>query len=205
MRPNPRSINKNYNKRNGRVMFPTSLNDCLKVLEKMLKSGNEVLVTTKPYLNAINMIIHKLSEFKEQIQFRFTITSIDDNLLSFFEPNAPSYRERINCLKLIYEYEYKTSVSIEPFLDRDPILLIKEITPYCSESVWIGLMSNFHRVISYLRKRDIRETGKYIEHLKNIYKYQNIKKIVDEIRKLPDNLRNKIRLKDSIRNIGFRL
>jgi len=51
MFPNQKNIDKNYRKRKGRVMFPTShditeesLDNCLIVLEKLLKSGNNVFI-----------------------------------------------------------------------------------------------------------------------------------------------------------------
>jgi len=54
MKPNQKAIDKGYRKRKGRVMFPTShditkesLDTCIVVLKKLLKTGNEVL---KPLL-----------------------------------------------------------------------------------------------------------------------------------------------------------
>jgi len=83
MIPNERVINKNFKKRQGRVMFPsshditpTSLNTCIIVLKRLLKAGNEVLITTKPNLSCIKKICDYFFKFKSSIQFRFTITPI---------------------------------------------------------------------------------------------------------------------------------
>ncbi|KKK65407.1 hypothetical protein LCGC14_2974430, partial [marine sediment metagenome] len=76
-------------------------------------------------------------EKRDLIQFRFTITSIDNNLLSFWEPNAPLFEERLESLIHSFEKGYKTSISVEPFLDLDPFLLIDELAPFVTESIWI--------------------------------------------------------------------
>ncbi len=66
-------LNKTYNKRKGRFMFPTShditdnkkvLSACTKVLENILLSGNEVLITTKPRINVIKFICEKFNGFQ---------------------------------------------------------------------------------------------------------------------------------------------
>ena len=100
---NYKNLVKNYRKRKGRIMFPTShdiTNDagveyyCLVLLKKVLKAGNSVLITTKPRLNVIQNICEAFEKYKDQIQFRFTITSIDDRILQYWEPNAPLFIER---------------------------------------------------------------------------------------------------------------
>jgi len=89
MRVNLKKVEKDYGKKSGRVMFPSShdiiddseiLDACFTVLSNLLDNGNEVLVTSKPRLNVIRQIISKFENFQENIQFRFTITSIN----SFF-------------------------------------------------------------------------------------------------------------------------
>jgi len=215
MKPNWKAINKTYQKRKGRIMFPTShditykhLKVCLSTLAKILAPGNEVLITTKPDPVCIWFICENFTKYKDQIQFRFTITSRNWNILEFFEPNAPTYGERINALKYAYERGYKTSVSIEPFLDADPIPLITEVAPFCTESIWLGIMSNVGWVKKKI-KQDFKDfiliPAYYNEHLDSLYEEDNLKKIIEGIKALPDNIKSKIRLKDSIRNLGFSL
>jgi len=83
-------LNKNFKRRPGRVMFPSTHDmfdispfkeACFIVLKKLLESGNDVLITTKPRLTIIQEIDRQFSHCKEQIQFRFTITSSNDKLL----------------------------------------------------------------------------------------------------------------------------
>lgn len=187
MELNEKALNKKYKKRKGRIMFPTShditvesLNNCIIVLEKLLKARNEVLITTKPDLNCIKYICDYLDHFKEQIQFRFTITSFRSKTLDKWEPNAPGFLERMDSLSYAYSLGFKTSVSIEPFLDENPITLIKIVAPYCTESIWLGKLN-------YMKTK--------------FNSYYNIKKIVGQLKFLPEEIKSKIRLKDSIQNL----
>jgi len=83
--------------------------------------GNEVLVTTKPNFSTIKKIVSRFNRYHERMQFRFTITSLEDSLLKFWEPNAPLFQERMNSLKFAFNKNFRTSVSIEPFLDYYPV------------------------------------------------------------------------------------
>lgn len=178
--------NKNYGKRKGRVMFPTThditkdtLLPCIHVLRKLLLAGNEVLITTKPDPYCIEKICKKLSFYKERIQFRFTITSLDDIILKKWEPGAPTFEERYNALQYAYTNGWKTSISIEPFLDLDPIPLIKKLSEFVSESIWIGRLN--------YQKTDFNTL-------------ENVVKVVNRVKKLPKEILEKMRFKDSIKN-----
>lgn len=190
-------VNKKFTKYNGRVMFPSShdivdipeiKNACYTVIEKLLKSNNELLITTKPSLKITKEIIEKFKKYKSHMQFRFTITSTDNELLSFWEKNAPSFEERIDSLILAYKQGFKTSVSIEPFLDFEPQHLVYKIAPYVTESIWIGPMN-------YITRSGISEedTPKYEELRKNI-DVQNLQNIYTELKDFP-----LIRFKDSMK------
>ena len=109
MKPNKKAIEKSYKKRNGRIMFPSAHDItpetypiCLSVLLKLLKAGNEVLITTKPNLIVITKLTRDIEEYKDQVQFRFNITSMDAKLLAFFEPQAPPFKERMLALSLLH-------------------------------------------------------------------------------------------------------
>ncbi len=185
MLPNLKAIEKGYGKRKGRIMFPTSHDitetsedDCIYVLNKLLKAGNSVLITTKPYLKAVKRICDWSYLFRDHIQFRFTITSIDERILKEYEPGAPSLIERLSALVYAFKAGYKTSISIEPFLDMNPIGLIYLVSPYVTGSIWLGKLN-------YM-KRDFNT-------------WNNIKKILEYLKTLPDDINKKIKLKDSIR------
>jgi DNA repair photolyase len=188
---------KKFRRYPGRVMFPSSHdffdtpiveNACFTVLGKLLKSDNQVLITTKPRLNIIKAIDRLFNEYKENLQFRFTITSINNHLIKFWEPNAPDLEERIDSLQFAYSNGYKTSVSIEPCLDRNPIALVNMVPPYVTESIWIGVMN-------YIPRKNINqdELGQYL-NVRGNYSNQNLADIYLSMKDL-----DKIRWKDSIR------
>jgi len=141
---------KNYG---GQVMFPSShditpnnLDACLTVLEKLLSAGNKVLVVSKPHLECIEKICDAFMSYRGQILFRFTIGACDDAILSYWEPNAPAYNERRDCLIYAHEAGFKTSVSVEPMLDSANIdMLIEDLMPYVSDSIWVGTMNHTGR------------------------------------------------------------
>jgi len=198
MVPNLKNIKKNYAKRKGRVMFPTShditdesLSGCLIVLKKLVSSGNEVLITSKPNFKCIKEICDKFAGYKDLIQFRFTITSYNYELLDFWEPEAPSFQERLQSLKYAYQHGFKTSISIEPFLDKDPYILVELLIPYTTESIWIGKMN-------YIRKSglDVNEWFFYNLILQCNSK-GNLEKIVDKSK----SYGSLVRIKDSIFNV----
>lgn len=200
--PNLKAINKKYKKIEGRIMFPSTHDiidwdyicryedgttekrnikeDCFIVLKKILEVGNEVLITSKPSYKVITELIKKFTIYINQIQFRFTITTGDSYIAKENEPYAPCIEERFMSLIYSFEHGYKTSVSIEPFLDKDPIILIKHLAKYCTESIWLGIMSG----------------RKYKYHDIN-----NLRLIYTNLKNLPETIKNKIRLKDSIVNI----
>jgi DNA repair photolyase len=198
MEPNQKAIKKGYSKRKGRIMFPTShditlmsLSGCLKVLKKLIDADNEILITTKPNLSCIKIICNEFYKKKELIQFRFTITSLSNELLSFWEPNAPTFEERFESLKHAHNMGYKTSISIEPFLDEDPYILIDKLSPFVSESIWIGKMN-------YVNKNGTNANElKYYRKIRKIITKKHLIKIVEKSKAYKvDN----IRIKDSIIN-----
>jgi len=175
-------VRKKFRKYDGRVMFPSSHDipnipevkeACFLVLKNLLDAENQVLVTLKPSLSVIRDILNVFKKYKDQIQFRFTITSNCDEILSSWEPNAPTFNERLESLVLSYKEGYKTSVSIEPFLDLDPVPLYYELIPFVTESIWIGPMNHMRKknlfpeeISEYNR---VKET-KNLENLERIYK-----------------------------------
>lgn len=196
MRTNEYAVAKKYGKKNGRIMFPSSHDicgfphvkeACFTVLTKLLKAGNEVLITTKPTLSLTKEITSKLVQYKEQIQFRFTITSAKDSILSFWEPNAPSFNDRLRSLKHAYAKNYRTSVSIEPFLDEDPTALVEKVSPFVTESIWIGKMN-------YIPNGSTPKRYKLIyNHIRENYTNANLRMIYNKLRNYPQ-----VRFKDSI-------
>jgi DNA repair photolyase len=129
----------------GTVMFPSThditvehLTESMTMLDNILKSGNKLLVVSKPNMECIQRICETFTDYKDKILFRFTIGSTDSKVLKFWEPNAASFEERLECLALAYRMGYQTSVSGEPLLDRNVDDLISKLSPYVTDSIWIG-------------------------------------------------------------------
>ena len=144
-----KEVKKGRRKTSGRIMFPTThditpkfLDPCLSVLKKMLAAGNEVLIVSKPHRECIERLCYELAEYKDQIMFRFSIGAMDNEILKYWEPGAPSFEERLYCLAHACETGFETSVSCEPLLDAFNVEdLVDELSPYVTHSIWIGKMN----------------------------------------------------------------
>ena len=149
-----KDVRKKYGRIEGTVMLPSShditphnLLACLIVLRKLLEAGNRVLVVSKPHQECVQAICRAFEKYKDQILFRFTIGAMDNHILSFWEPNAPSYEERKEALKHAFQKGFETSVSAEPMLDSDHIEnLVDDLMPFVTNAIWIGLMNHLKGV-----------------------------------------------------------
>ena len=197
MRIRKKVVERSFGKMAGRIMFPSSHDivdvpdireACLNTLGKLLESNNEVLVTTKPRFSIIKQIDKLYSGYKKNLQFRFTITSTDNSLLKFWEPNAPLFEERLESLKYVFDRKYRTSVSIEPYLDRKPQLLVSMVEPFCTESIWIGKMNY------------IPSDSTLSRHLQPFYSKVRRNYEIDHLLQIYNDLSNlqKIKFKDSV-------
>jgi DNA repair photolyase len=136
----------------GLIGFPSThditlenLDDYLYVLGKLLRAGNEVLIVSKPRLVCIKAICAASLFFKDEILFRFTIGAMDNDVLGFWEPNAPGYEERRDCLEFAFNQGFRTSVSMEPMLDKPRIDdQIEDLRKYVKvkEHIWLGTMGH---------------------------------------------------------------
>lgn len=146
-------VTRSFLKRAGVVMFPTThditprnISESVCVLRKLLKAGNKVLLVSKPNFECISVICQLFLEYRERLMFRFTIGSLDDYVLKFWEPNAPAFGEREQCLMYAFSHGFQTSVSCEPFLDCqiDKIVALFDILKfYVTDSFWIGKLRHF--------------------------------------------------------------
>jgi len=67
--------------------------------------------------------------------------SADDQVLSLWEPGAPTFAERVQSLKLAFDRGYATSVSCEPMLDDDIATVVAAVEPYVTDFIWLGKMN----------------------------------------------------------------
>lgn len=219
---NQKAINKTMFKHVGfRYMFPSThditINNfipAIQMIKNITACENEILITSKPNLKTIEAICDYFNTIPEMnfrtmgmenaqmidlrrvnakayIQFRFTITTIGDSMRRIWEENAPTFEERLSCLKYAYGKGYKTSISIEPYLEN-PSLIIKEVEPYTTESIWVGIMNK----------------SKLTPMAKEVYQNQNLGNLLYSKEFIKEHLdswitlaKGKLRLKDSIQNM----
>ena len=150
-------VEKKHKNYGGIVMFPSShditptvLKETIVVLGNLLTAGNRVLVVSKPRLECIEKICSEFIEFKNDILFRFTIGARNNDILSFWEPGAPTFEERRAALRYAHEKGFATSVSMEPILDMDDVLdLFFELEPYVSDTIWLGKMNHIKKNLKF--------------------------------------------------------
>jgi hypothetical protein len=148
MHLNPTNFNEKPYLIEGRLMFPSThdifleiLPETIDYLNRWLEVGNEILIVSKPRFIVIEKLCKALEHYKDKIIFRFTIGSRQDEVLQIWEPNAPSYKERLLCLEHAKINGYHTSVSIEPYLDDDVIGLAEALLPFVTDTIWVGKMN----------------------------------------------------------------
>jgi DNA repair photolyase len=162
---------KKWSKMDGTIMFPTQhdilpdfLDVCMEFIENILRPGNNILIVSKPHLECIKVICDKLTNYKNNILFRFTIGSCDNDILKYWEPGAPSFEERFESLKYAFNSGYKTSISMEPMLDyKNVIKMVNMFYPFVTDSIWIGKMNKIKQRVAINTAEDVRRV-KEIEY-----------------------------------------
>lgn len=194
------SLTKSYIKYDGQVMFPAShdivpenLQACITVLKALLDVGNRVLVVSKPHLDCTKELSRELSCYRQQLLFRFTITGRDPDILSFWEPNAPSYSERLASLAYLFENGFNTSVSVEPMLDRNDVTaMVTELLPFVTDSIWIGKMNKIDKRVKQLKPDEER----YLVQIEQGQSTESIRDLYNKLKDIPE-----IRWKESIKDV----
>ncbi len=197
-----KQLEKNYSKTDKTIMFPSThdihpdnLQESAYFLKKLLKPGNRVLIVSKPHVKCIDFLCNELHDFREQITFRFTIGSVFDHILEFWEPCAPKFNERLESLAIAFEMRFKTSVSAEPMLDDEPGSILTMTKDYITDSIWFGKM-NSSSYRCKLNGHDNQETMEKLEELKGFQSDSNIKAFYDLHKNNPI-----VKWKDSIKKV----
>jgi DNA repair photolyase len=184
------------------VMFPSThditpgnLDSCLTVLQKLLEAGNQVLIVSKPHWGCVTAICDEFKRFREQIMWRFTIGSADDETLAFWEPSAPRFEERMSCLCYAYKSGYQTSISCEPLLDGFVDHIYSATAEFITDSFWIGLLRNFKQRVDLTGVSE-EQMARFVRPLLAVSQPAIVKSIYELMKDKPY-----IRWKDSIRKI----
>lgn len=194
---------KSYSRKSGEIMVPSShditpgnIETAMEVLDKLLSSGNNLLLVTKPNFTCTKRIVDTFEDRKAQLIFRFTIGSADSAVLKLWEPGAPSFEERLESLKYAFEKGYSTSISCEPLLDEHFDDLYEKVSPYVNGSIWVGKMNS-----AVKRVRD-NTAGKFdMDKVKELVDSQSDGKILKLFEKYKDN--PKIEWKESIKKVAL--
>lgn len=190
-----------------RIMFPTqhditpdNMDKCIQYVFRWLAEGNKVLVVSKPHVECVTEMCKSFMGFENQVTFRFTMGSCINSVLKFWEPDAPSFDERLECLKYAFKDGYKTSVSIEPLLDTNIYELLEKVFPYISDTIWIGLMNDVEKRVD-TRAWDINDFN-YMAGITTTRNETYVKELVNHLNPLVHYY--KIHWKDSIKKVmGF--
>jgi DNA repair photolyase len=129
----------------GTIMFPSqhdifesNLKESMETIHKIIGNGNFVLIVSKPHYECILSICNEFQTEKDKILFRFTIGSADNEVLKYWEPNAPNFNERHMSLIHAFTAGYNTSISCEPMLDNNIHAVIKQTREYVTDAIWLG-------------------------------------------------------------------
>jgi len=199
------SVNKTRKLEKGVVMFPSAhdirpsiLEPCLKTIKNILKPGNKILIVSKPHLDCITRLCDELTFYKNKILFRFTIGSMNNEILKYWEPNVPLFEERFDSLKLAFTEGYNTSISCEPMLDSNNVVnLFYKLVPFVTNTIWIGKMNGIDNRVKINTEEERLAVNKIEEEQqdKNIFKIYNALKHEEKIR-WKDSIKEVIGLED---------
>jgi hypothetical protein len=187
-----------YPRFDGVVMYPTAhdieprhLNYHIALIRKLIAAGNEILLTTKAHYECVDEISFIFERYKEQITFMFTITSLNDEVSRFWEPNAPCPHERLSSLMLAFMRGCRTSVIIEPMLEgpNEAKAIYRRVLPYVTDEVWIGKMNSPTVRVD----TSIPENDAAVKRILRAQSHQNIMGLYDELAG-----QEKVRWKESI-------
>ena len=193
MEPNKRST-KPIRYLKGGVMFPTThdlhiehADWWMPFLRGLLEKGNDVLIVTKPQYEAVKLICDTFTEYKDKMEFRLTIGTTNPEVAAYWEPGAPSIRDRYAALVRISTLGYKVSISMEPLLIAQPKEIIDRVfMPWVTGDVWIGLM-NYYKFNPAIPEE---------AYQMNLQSKPNMLRVYESLKDNP-----KIRWKDSVQDL----
>lgn len=196
---NKKRVSKNWSARAKpkRYMFPSShdlfpemIDDYINVVRKMINAGHTILCVTKPRYICIKKVCDALKDIKDKFIFRFTIGATSDDILSYWEPYAPLFSERLKSLQYAHGAGYTTSVSMEPLLE-EPDKFIRVCDGCINDSIWIGSINHTKQIISPgnndKRLNNDRDYSNFNERLNEVMELFTPQNCMDRIQRLRDN------------------
>ncbi len=89
--------------------YPETSELSLKIIKKFNDNDIKCTALTKGIFPADLIKTSKINEYG------ITLISLDENFREYYEPGSAPYQSRINSLKKLHDYGFKTWVSIEPY------------------------------------------------------------------------------------------
>jgi len=142
---------------NTTVMFPSThditehnLGYCCEMIGQLLDRHNKLLIVSKPRFDCIDLICYNFKHDIENIEFRFTIGSKFNSELQFWEPNAPTFENRILAVKEALRCGHNVSISCEPLLDIHCEIIDYFLQPEFNDitEIWIGAMNHVKKSVA---------------------------------------------------------
>jgi len=194
--------------RDGVTMFPTAhdiwpalAGSAAELGHAYEQAGSPLLVVTKPHIEVVADLTHSWASANHRglIAFRFTITTLDPDLMAYWEPCAPALAERLDAARLAVGRGFKVSFSVEPLLDVETtprlVALLHEVSP--QGEIWVGAMRKASERVKVACEADS-------DALSAIQADQTNGHLEDMVMKLaaaPPSLRRRVRWKDSIQQV----
>jgi len=144
-----RAFDKKIGPTNWVLSFPSShdvtlfnVTAFIRLGKMMLDAGNALIIHTKPRMDCLTQLLAEFAPWKEMVRLSFGITSMDDSLSSFWEPNAPMPKERLQCLQMACAAGYRTSVHISPMLGGvdDVSAVVEAAAPAVTDIITLKIM-----------------------------------------------------------------
>jgi len=168
------------------------------LLEHLLANDNQVLLVTKPRLACVQAICDRFADhpYQRNIAWRFTITSNLDYDLSYWEPNAPPFIERLSALCYAAAAGYRVSVNTEPLTCNRQVagILAEQMLHHLSglpswATIWLGRMNQPER-------RVVRDTENRLPALMAEWDIDGVRWLYDRFRDEP-----RVRWKNSFKDV----
>ena len=196
--------------RTGVTMFPT-MHDIWPALagsaaelgHTFEHAGSPLLVVSKPHIEVIEQLTHAWNTPRHRalIAFRFTITTCDGELASFWEPGAPKIAERLEAARLAVAKGFRVSFSVEPMLDVETtprlLELLHDISP--QGELWVGTMRRPRQRV----KIDCEQTSAALDDIVADQTPRRVAAMVERVAAMR-GVAPRVRWKDSVQEImGF--
>lgn len=156
-------------------IIPENIDQYIKRIKIDLKENwKEIQITTKANYRLIRKIMDAVGRDIEKLHFFITITTNDNDLIHFWEGNAPNFQSRTNSLMELKIMGAKTTLLCEPMLS-DPREFINNLSDFVTDDIWIGKMNYIGQLKHFYPKYAL-----YLDNLNNWYD-NNFEKISSDL------------------------